>query len=452
MCKEGKRLLCWFLAVAVVILLVSPVLAVPRVTKVELSTSVAAGYYLTMLDRAADGMGIWIDPGAHSGSWDVAPGPPNNRSNPASRAEMFGLNTGYGQLLLSVTAAGEAEFGSEMANLVNNKPTNANTEIFGSAQGPVNKINIELDRAIPAGTIVTFTVDMNGEPPHLVAVMGGRTPVVTYDPNTDTLKIETATFGTTTNDGDVFNSLVGFMIFTDTTSFGTTPLRLIAQTDHWVGDIFMLLPGFDDHAAIADIGGVFGTGTAKCGTTIYGPSGQQRTASLFVPDAILDEIFGAQITADSLAAFVNSDLESGATLTKGVTNFGVTGTQAECTYTFASPKDVSFGVSRVSSGVNDPEIGPMPSVFSLRPNYPNPFNPQTVIGYSIPERCHVNLTVYNVLGQPVRTLVDETKPGGSYTTSWDGRNASGQNAVTGIYFYRIKAGEFVKASKMLLLK
>ena len=94
----------------------------------------------------------------------------------------------------------------------------------------------------------------------------------------------------------------------------------------------------------------------------------------------------------------------------------------------------------------------MPTTYSLSQNYPNPFNPSTVIEFTVPHRSHVELSVYNLLGQRVVNLVDEPMSQGTYRTVWYGRDESGHYVATGIYFYRLLAGEFEESKKMVLLK
>ncbi len=94
----------------------------------------------------------------------------------------------------------------------------------------------------------------------------------------------------------------------------------------------------------------------------------------------------------------------------------------------------------------------LPRAFSLLQNIPNPFNPTTEIGYSIPKTTQVRIEVLNVLGQSVRTLVDEYKAAGDYSVLWDGRDNSQQSVASGIYLYRISAGEFTETRKMVLMK
>ena len=97
-------------------------------------------------------------------------------------------------------------------------------------------------------------------------------------------------------------------------------------------------------------------------------------------------------------------------------------------------------------GVDD-ETRSVPNSYNLSQNYPNPFNPETVIGYALPVRSDVKLTIYNLRGEEVAFLIDGTVSAGNHQVIWD---ASG--FASGIYFYRIQAGDFVQTRKMLLLK
>ena len=86
-------------------------------------------------------------------------------------------------------------------------------------------------------------------------------------------------------------------------------------------------------------------------------------------------------------------------------------------------------------------------------NYPNPFNPETVIKYSMKDDGNVNIIIYNVLGQKVKTLVISYKNSGSYEVKWDGKNNYGDKVSSGIYFYRlILDGKILDTKKMLMLK
>lgn len=100
-----------------------------------------------------------------------------------------------------------------------------------------------------------------------------------------------------------------------------------------------------------------------------------------------------------------------------------------------------------------PDIAPvLPQAVSLAQNYPNPFNPQTAISYQLPNFNAVKLSIYNMLGQEIKTLVDQKQAAGSYTVSWDGTNAFGAAVASGVYIYRLSAGDAVSVKKMLLLR
>jgi flagellar hook assembly protein FlgD len=85
-------------------------------------------------------------------------------------------------------------------------------------------------------------------------------------------------------------------------------------------------------------------------------------------------------------------------------------------------------------------------------NYPNPFNPMTTIEYSVAGGGHVDMKIFNIQGQRIRTLVDEHKQPGRYKVLWDGTNDAGRAVATGIYFYRIRTSSFVSVKKMLILR
>jgi len=94
----------------------------------------------------------------------------------------------------------------------------------------------------------------------------------------------------------------------------------------------------------------------------------------------------------------------------------------------------------------------LPAEFGLDQNYPNPFNPSTNISFTIPVRSDIKLEIFNISGQRVTTLYEGTTPPGHHTLVWDGKDDSGRTVPTGIYLYRLKAGDFVSSRKMLLLK
>jgi len=90
--------------------------------------------------------------------------------------------------------------------------------------------------------------------------------------------------------------------------------------------------------------------------------------------------------------------------------------------------------------------------FSLEQNYPNPFNPSTTISYRLPVESKVELVIFNMLGQKVRTLFSDKQPAGEYKIVWDGRDGNGRAVSSGVYLYRLQAGTYVEAKKMTLLR
>jgi hypothetical protein len=114
------------------------------------------------------------------------------------------------------------------------------------------------------------------------------------------------------------------------------------------------------------------------------------------------------------------------------------------TGSFALIDDLEFGAV---VEVKQIDIGQVSGQFALRQNYPNPFNPSTTLEFSLPRSGYVNLKVFNILGEVVTTLVEEELNVGTYATQW---NAA--DAASGVYFYRLQAGDLVDTKKLLLLK
>ena len=102
--------------------------------------------------------------------------------------------------------------------------------------------------------------------------------------------------------------------------------------------------------------------------------------------------------------------------------------------------------------VGDDDRPILPAAFDLAQNYPNPFNPSTEIRFNLPSQARVTLTVYNLLGRRVSQLVDDLLPAGEHTVSWDGTSDTGDRVASGLYLYRLEAGDFAASKKMVLLK
>ncbi|MFH1845327.1 MAG: FlgD immunoglobulin-like domain containing protein [bacterium] len=113
--------------------------------------------------------------------------------------------------------------------------------------------------------------------------------------------------------------------------------------------------------------------------------------------------------------------------------------------------DYDFAILYYPVGV-DAET-PLPTSFALRQNAPNPFNPMTTIKFEVPAPgASVRLEIFDLTGQRVRTLLNETRAPGFHEVLWDGQNDAGEQMASGIYFYRLRAGDFVQTAKMTLVK
>ncbi|MCK9407921.1 MAG: right-handed parallel beta-helix repeat-containing protein [Bacteroidetes bacterium] len=122
---------------------------------------------------------------------------------------------------------------------------------------------------------------------------------------------------------------------------------------------------------------------------------------------------------------------------------------------FLNNMDVTAEAGNIILNVND--IVQLPTVFALEQNYPNPFNPTTTVNYQLPEAGNVNITIYNVLGQRVRTMMNGVQSPGYYSLQWNGTDDSGKPLSSGMYLYRMEAvtgakQKFVNIKKMLLIK
>ena len=94
----------------------------------------------------------------------------------------------------------------------------------------------------------------------------------------------------------------------------------------------------------------------------------------------------------------------------------------------------------------------VPATFTLDQNYPNPFNPATTIRFDLLLSEEIDLAIYNLPGQKFATLAQGLQEAGTYTLRWDGRDDDGRDLATGVYLYRLKAGERVETRKLLLLR
>jgi hypothetical protein len=104
----------------------------------------------------------------------------------------------------------------------------------------------------------------------------------------------------------------------------------------------------------------------------------------------------------------------------------------------------TIGIRKISSEV--------PDKYVLSQNYPNPFNPETQIQFSIPKAAFVSIKIYDITGKEIYNLVADNYQPGTYSVKWNSMNNAGEYVASGVYFYRISAGSFVEAKKMILVR
>ena len=113
---------------------------------------------------------------------------------------------------------------------------------------------------------------------------------------------------------------------------------------------------------------------------------------------------------------------------------------------------ISLEGTGMVSGLVDDLNRRIPTDFALFQAYPNPFNPTTTIGYQLPHSAHIKLTVYNTLGQVVKTLINSYVETGYHEVIWNGRHSAGKEMPSGIYMFRLESGSFQQVNKMMLMK
>jgi len=149
----------------------------------------------------------------------------------------------------------------------------------------------------------------------------------------------------------------------------------------------------------------------------------------------------------SLLTGLPFDLPASATRTEQFALFGVDTTQIKI-------DSLARLINRIVTDVKDipTTTANLPKKFELGQNYPNPFNASTVIKFDLPQSSKVKLDIYNILGQKVKSLVDEKLSAGYKKVVWDGTNQNGNSVASGIYFYRLQTDKFIEARKMVMLK
>jgi hypothetical protein len=172
-------------------------------------------------------------------------------------------------------------------------------------------------------------------------------------------------------------------------------------------------------------------------TSISGMAFPNSTVEVFSDSADEGKIYEGTVTSDAAGNFTWIGTPTGPHITATVTN--TAGNSSE----FSQPY-----LTKIENEQSLPAL----TTFKLEQNYPNPFNPGTQINYVLSEAAKVKLTVFNIIGQEICTLIDQVQPVGEHTVWWDGLDDRGRKVSAGIYIYQIKADVFLESRKMIMVK
>jgi hypothetical protein len=193
-----------------------------------------------------------------------------------------------------------------------------------------------------------------------------------------------------------------------------------------------------------------GTGEYSVGlTSILGFANPCSLSVCWMPDPPNSALFDQEVMTPT--AFTGLDVYTTPQTDTGIYTMIVTGKEIGGPVVHHRP--IQLNVQETShAGDEMDESANLPDGFTLFQNQPNPFNPETQISYFLPQDCQVRLTIYNLLGQRVKTLYEGHQGAGIQTLTWDGTNDQGQKLSSGIYFYRLQAEQFQQTKKMVLMK
>ena len=195
---------------------------------------------------------------------------------------------------------------------------------------------------------------------------------------------------------------------------------------------------------------------AKLSGTVLPPTGSTPLAGALVSVTSPSGTKHGSAFTTGAGAFYIGSLSADTTYRVVVTREGYTDSAVVEGLQLSAGEELFNQVYRLGesvTGIDEPGTEEsLPDAFSLSDNYPNPFNPSTTIEYSVPSRSQVRLSIFNVVGQKIRTLVDAPRVAGTYSISWDGKTDAGTTSATGVYFYRLEVDHRAEAKKMLLLK
>jgi len=225
----------------------------------------------------------------------------------------------------------------------------------------------------------------------------------------------------------------------------------------WIDDIILPSSGTQTGAPafIVDVQNLsFGNVTVNDTHTLPVTISNTGTASMIGTITTSEPFCFGQIPADNVHEFTYQ-LAPGAFLTFNV-NFTPLANQAysaDLIITSDDPFAPLTTITVTGQGMPVSNTDPVsPAVTVLTGNHPNPFNPTTTISFSLKEKAPMTLEIYNILGQKVKTLVSDVMDKGTHNVVWNGKDNSGRNVASGVYFYRMKSGSYTSTKKMIMMK
>jgi photosystem II stability/assembly factor-like uncharacterized protein len=266
----------------------------------------------------------------------------------------------------------------------------------------------------------------------------------------------------TTNGGTNWNIIAsnvaayGLSFVNDTTGYsagGNKAFKTINGGNNW-SNVFTGLPidlFLGTHFLNANFGFVVGDYSKVLKTTNGGTSWYTTTAGDLNHDILMFDEYHGYLVGTPGAIRITTD--GGATWTVDYANYPA------ALFMICSPNPTTAFVcgsqglllkKDITTGIHSGQV--LQKGFKVNQNFPNPFNPITTINYQIPKSSNVELLIYNIKGQLVRTLVNSWTEAGKHNVAWEGKNDEGIKISSGIYFYLFEASEFTKVRKMILVK
>jgi len=235
---------------------------------------------------------------------------------------------------------------------------------------------------------------------------------------------------------------------TELDTYQATKVVIVSATQAWTSTAIDLQANDRVEIKVSGIASTWGTNVQK--TYWYGPDGNGWAGSAHpFPSAGGFAVIGKLGTSGT--PFLVGSIRSFISKVAGSLYLGYNDNQLSDNYGYFVAFITVIRNGAVITNIANPGENRIES-FLLEQNYPNPFNPSTTIQYALPKTENVDVRIYNAAGQLVKTIATGEREAGQHSAVWDGRDDTGNSVSSGAYFYQVKAGDFLQAKKMLLIK